>query len=272
MDVSLTFVQSYQFERGRELAQPSHNHCVPEGPSILILKEKIKSFENKKVVEASGTAKIDMKRISGKKITSIESWGKHTLICFKGFFIRIHLLMFGTYRINERRDSKPRLCLSFSKGEINFYTCNVILLEGSPEDVYDMKADVMSDKWDAKAAEKKLKELTKSKDLNVCDALLDQQTFSGVGNIIKNESLFLARIHPDSLVNDLPLKKLRELIKKTETYTWNFFNWKKEGTLSKNFKVYEKKVCPRCNIPVVKKNVGKGKRLTVYCANCQLLY
>lgn len=244
---------------------------MPEGPSILILKEKIKPFENKKVTKATGSSTIDTARISGKKITSIDSWGKHTLICFKGFFIRIHLLMFGTYRINERKDSKPRLRLSFTKGEINFYTCNVILVEGSPEDVYDMKADIMSDKWDAKRAEKKLKDLVKTGELNVCDALLDQEIFSGVGNIIKNETLFLARIHPESLVNDLPLKKMRELIKKTETYTWNFFKWKKEGTLSKHFNVYERMICKRCNIPLIKKNIGKGKRMTIYCEKCQIL-
>ncbi|PBQ33632.1 endonuclease [Sphingobacteriaceae bacterium] len=243
---------------------------MPEGPSILILKEKLKPFEGKKVIEASGTARVGLERMKGKKILTLQSWGKHTLICFKGFFIRIHLLMFGSYRINERRDAKPRLRLSFIKGEINFYTCNVILVEGSPEDVYDMKADIMSDKWDAKGAEKKLKELTKSEDLNVCDALLDQQIFSGVGNIIKNEALFLARIHPRSLVKDLPLKKLRELIKKTETYTWNFYKWKKENTLSKHFNVYEKKICPRCNLPLIKENIGKGKRMTVYCDNCQV--
>lgn len=246
---------------------------MPEGPSIVILKEKIKPFEHKKVIEASGTAKIDMERISGKKAIAVESWGKHTLICFKGFFIRIHLLMFGTYRINERRDAEPRLRLSFAKGEINFYTCNVILVEGSPEEVYDMKADIMSDRWDAKAAVKKLQAIVKEGvTLNICDALLNQEIFSGVGNIIKNESLFLARIHPDSLVNDLPLKKLRELVNKTETYTWNFYKWKKENRLSKNFNVYERKACPRCTLPLKRKNIGKGKRLTVYCDNCQDLY
>jgi len=246
---------------------------MPEGPSILILKEKIKPFEGKKVIEAIGTAKIGMQRMNGQKIISIQSWGKHTLICFKGFFIRIHLLMFGTYRINERTEAKPRLRLSFAKGELNFYTCNVILVEGSPEDVYDMESDIMSATWNAKKAENKIKNLVKGgTEANICDVLLDQQIFSGVGNIIKNESLFLARIHPKSLVNDLPLKKMRALIKETETYTWNFYKWKKENVLSKHFQVYERKTCPRCNILLIKGNMGKGKRLTLYCNNCQILY
>jgi endonuclease-8 len=131
----------------------------------------------------------------------------------------------------------------------------------------------MSERWDPKKAEKKIKEQVKEKEsLNICDTLLDQQIFSGVGNIIKNEALFLARIHPKTKVINLPLKNLRVLIKDTENYTWNFYRWKKENTLSKHFNVYERKICPRCNIPLIKEDIGKGKRLTIYCDNCQVLY
>lgn len=243
---------------------------MPEGPSILILKEKLSSFEGKKVIEASGTAKIDLNRINGKKIIALQSWGKHFLICFNGFFVRIHLLMFGTYRINERRDSVPRLRLSFSKDEeINFYTCHVLMLEGSPEDTYDMESDIMSGTWNPKKAEKKLKALVNG---NVSDALLNQEIFSGVGNIIKNETLFLTRIHPKSIVGNLPPKKLKELIHQAETYTWDFYKWKKVNQLSRHFQVYERKICPRCNIPLKKESIGKGKRLTIFCDNCQILY
>ncbi len=42
----------------------------------------------------------------------------------------------------------------------------------------------MNDTWDSKAAKKKLLLLPNTL---VCDALLDQQIFSGVGNIIKSE-------------------------------------------------------------------------------------
>ena len=43
----------------------------------------------------------------------------------------------------------------------------------------------------------------------VCDALLDQNVFAGVGNIIKNEVLFRIRVHPLSTVGALPAAKLR---------------------------------------------------------------
>src|SRR5687768_12123949 len=65
---------------------------MPEGPSLIILKEEVQGFKGKKVVAVSGNSKQDIKRLEGKKITDFKSWGKHFLICFPRFTIRIHFL------------------------------------------------------------------------------------------------------------------------------------------------------------------------------------
>lgn len=76
----------------------------------------------------------------------MRSWGKHFLLQFSGFALRIHFLLFGSYRINEGKDTPPRLSLGFSRGEeLNFYACSVRFLEGDLDDHYDWSADVMSD-------------------------------------------------------------------------------------------------------------------------------
>lgn len=242
---------------------------MPEGPSIVILKEEAKPFTGKKVIDATGDPRLDISRMLNKKVISFKSWGKHFLICFNDFFVRIHFLLFGSYRINERRDFEPRLSLRFKTGELNFYTNSIRIIEGSPDDIYDWEADVMSDEWNPKKAELKLKE---NRDTLACDALMDQDTFSGVGNIIKNEVLFRVKVHPEAKTGDLPLKKLRELIKQAAEYSWDFYNWKKVGQLKRNWLIYKKKICPRCHIPVSVRETGKTKRLSHFCNNCQLLY
>ena len=63
--------------------------------------------------------------------------------------------------------------------------------------------------WDAAAAAWKLRA---HPDMLVCDALLVQSIFAGVGNIIKNEVLFRIRLHPLSTIGALPARKLRELV------------------------------------------------------------
>jgi endonuclease-8 len=242
---------------------------MPEGPSIVILKELVKPFEKKKVLTVSGNSKVDIQRASGKKIIAFKSWGKHFLICFDNFTIRIHFLLFGSYRINETKETAPRLSLQFDKGVINFYSCSVQLIDEPLDTVYDWKADVMSDHWDAVAARKKLKA---QPDMLACDALLDQQIFSGSGNIIKNEVLYRTKIHPLSRIGYIPPRKLTELIGEVRHYSFDFLEWKKEYTLKKHWLAHTKKTCIRCNLPLVKQYLGKTNRRTFFCANCQRLY
>src|SRR5438045_91696 len=238
-----------------------------EGPSLVILKEEIKSFIGKKILEVSGNTKIEKERFKNKTVRDFKSWGKHFLICFDNFFVRIHFLMFGSYRINEtKEDRTPRLSLAFKNGEINFYTCSVKIVEEDPDEVYDWEVDVMSDKWNPKKA---LASLKKMKEAMVCDALLNQNVFAGVGNIIKNEVLFRIKVHPESLVGTLKPKQLKDLIEEARKYSFDFYEWKKIYQLRKHWLIYKKRKCPRCNIPVTARHTGKGNRYSFFCENCQ---
>lgn len=242
---------------------------MPEGPSIVILKEEVAAFTGKKVLVASGNAKIDMDRMIGKKIIAFKSWGKHFLICFPDFTVRIHFLLFGTYRINETKDSLTRLHLGFSKGEINFYTCAIKIIDEPLDEVYDWTADVMNDSFDPKKA---MAKLNKIPNVLVCDALLNQDIFAGSGNIIKNEVLFRIKVHPRSKIGDLSLKKKKELISEAVIYSFDFLKWKKAFELKKHWLAHTKKMCPRCHIPLIKEYMGTTKRRTFFCNNCQILY
>ncbi|MEO8961194.1 MAG: DNA-formamidopyrimidine glycosylase family protein [Ginsengibacter sp.] len=242
---------------------------MPEGPSIIILKEEVQSFIGKKIVQVEGRSKLDIQRLSGQKIIDFKSWGKHFLICFKPYTVRIHLMLFGNYRINEQKAAVPQLRLIFNKGEINFYACSVKFIEESLYEVYDWSSDVMSDSWDPRTVELRLRN---KPDMLVCDALLDQQIFTGVGNIIKNEVLFRTHIHPESRVGNIPRKKIKELIKEARNYSFDFLNWKKEYVLKKHWLAHTKVICPRCHMPFTKKYCGKTKRRSFFCENCQIKY
>ena len=124
---------------------------MPEGPSIFILKELITPFfKRKKIIEAFGNAKIEMHRLTGKKVDDIRCWGKQLLIYTKEGIIRIHLLMFGSYSMDENK--KParslRLALRVDKHVIYFYNCSVKFLPRDADNLYDWQADVLSDQWD----------------------------------------------------------------------------------------------------------------------------
>jgi endonuclease VIII len=102
--------------------------------------------------------------------------------------------------------------------------------------------------------------------------LLDQNIFSGVGNIIKNEVLFRIKVHPLSLVSKLPAAKLNALVREASAYSFDFLKWKKEFVLKKHWLAHTKKICPRDKEPLEKKHLGKTKRRSFYCNKCQYLY
>jgi endonuclease VIII len=242
-----------------------------EGPSLLILKEEIRSFRQKKVVAASGLAKIDYDRILNRKLKNIRTWGKHFLLEFDSVTLRIHFLMFGSYRVNETKEGKnPSLSLRFDHGdELNFYTCSVREIESPLDDVYDWSADVLNKSWNPARARRKLK---KQPETNVSDALLDQDIFAGVGNIIKNEVLFRICVHPESNIGALPPRKLTELINEARNYSFDFLKWKKIFQLKKHWLIFTKKKCPRCKIPAIKRYTGKTQRRSFFCERCQVQY
>lgn len=243
---------------------------MPEGPSIVILRELIENLhlEGSTVIAVSGNTSIEKERMLNRKVLAFKSWGKHFLICFEGFSLRIHLMMFGSYRINERKESMPRLRLSFEDAELNFYTCSLKFIEGDVDDTYDWSGDVMSEEWDPEAA---ISKLNKKANAWVCDVLLDQTIFSGVGNIIKNEVLYRIGVQPLSTVGSLPEPQLKLLVQEARAYSFDFLKWKKEYTLKQHWLIHTRKLCPLKH-PVEKLYLGKTKRRSYFCIICQQLY
>lgn len=90
---------------------------------------------------------------------------------------------------------------------------------------------------------------------NICKFLMDQSYFSGVGNYIKAEALYLAKINPFRLVKDLEGDALYRLYLATRTVAWESYQAKgasfqtfqdpdrNKGKYSYQFKVYGQKIC-----------------------------
>lgn len=243
---------------------------MPEGPSIVILKEQVTPFLGKTIERVSGNTTIEKERLLHQRVESFRSWGKHFLVELPDFSLRVHFMLFGSYRINEDKSwAVPRVSLGFDNGELNLYACSVRFIEEPLDLVYDWWADVMSEHWDPKLA---LKRLRARPDTLVCDALLDQDLFAGVGNIIKNEVLFRIKVHPLSTVGALPAKQLRQLVEQARQYSFDFYEWKKQFVLKKHWLAHTKRTCPRCQIPLEKAHLGRTNRRSFFCNSCQVLY
>jgi len=206
--------------------------------------------------------------LKSRRLKEIGTWGKHLLLFFDGdLVLKIHFLMWGSYSIDKPKEKRrPRLALVFPTTKIYFYACSIKFLQENVDDVYDWSADTLSPSWNAEAAMKKIK--SKPNEM-VCDVLMNQQIFSGVGNIIKNEIQYILKVRPQRKIKDLSEKKKQLLVDEAQSYSWKFYYWKKNYELKKHWQIMRKKTCPNCNGPVTRKVTGKFERISFYCERCQ---
>jgi endonuclease VIII len=244
-----------------------------EGPSLVILQEELLPFIGQRIVAAVGNSKqLALHELAGQTLLGVKPWGKHLLLQTTRHVFRIHFMMYGSYRINDVRKDRagqprpPRLSLQFKEGVVNFYSCSIRELSLEQLAAYDWSKDPMSAQWSELRAIRALQGMPKAL---VCDALLDQSVFSGVGNIIKNEVLHLLGIHPMTQVGDLTRPQLRKLVRATYGYCHQFYRWKKDFVLRKNWKVYRQRQCARCGRKPTLRATGKLGRISFYCLGCQ---
>ena len=147
--------------------------------------------------------------------------------------------------------------------------CSLKLVKEGIADLYDWPTDVLSDHWDEQAVCSKILE---KKDSLLCDILMDQEVFAGVSNVIRNEVLYSAQVHPLSTVGAIRRHKLTQLIKEVRKYSYEYLEWKKNCAIKAQCKVYRQDQCPRHEIPLHIKSLGKSKRNIYYCEKCQMLY
>jgi formamidopyrimidine-DNA glycosylase len=118
---------------------------------------------------------------------------------------------------------------------------------------------------------------------NIKAVLLDQTVVAGVGNIYADEALWGAKIHPLTLVKDLPDSKIKTLyeelifvlklsIEKGGSTDRNYVNAEgKKGSYIDFARVFRRQgqPCPRCGTTIIKTRVaGRGTHI---CPHCQLL-
>ena len=160
--------------------------------------------------------------------------------------------------------------LHFPHSEINFYVANTKMYQGKPSDHFNFKTDILNKDFDGEYVLKTLQEVYTEKMIG--DVLMEQELFTGVGNIIRIESLYRAKIHPESLVKDIPEKKLVYLIETVVNYAYEFLDFLKNDEVKEKALIYGKKICPKDKTELMIEEMGKVKRKTYICPKCQKLY
>jgi len=141
--------------------------------------------------------------------------------------------------------------------------------------------DVCSPEFNANHVYERLTFLAQSNmNLIISDAILDQGTFPGVGNIIKIEALHKAKVDPRRTVASLSPLLVRRVVAFCRQFS---LAWLKDGRTPTKL-VYNKTICGTCkNASVSMRKLGGGNlsspvpdngrhymsRVTFWCTSCQ---
>lgn len=153
---------------------------------------------------------------AGQRVEQVDAVGKHLLVHFdRGLSLDVHLGMSGWWTVTDEppRDSpKLRIVLSTDAGHALCYaapTIRTYVRDVDVSPVAHLGPDLSDDAVDLDAIVARSR--TGEQDRCVAELLLDQRVASGVGNVFKSESLFLAGMDPFARVVDVTDDELRTL-------------------------------------------------------------
>jgi endonuclease VIII len=267
---------------------------VPEGDTLFRTAAGLRPYLVGRTVTGARTAGPggvpQVGRVIGREITAVESVGKNLLIRFdNGLEIRTHLRMNGSwhrYRPGERwrrPAARARLVLEVPGAVAVCFDAPVVeLLEQRAEELHPslgrLGPDLLSPDFDADEAIRRLRDPSRARTA-IGEALLDQRALAGIGNIWKNETLWLERVSPFAEVRALDDETIGRLIATARRLLLASAGVAAGGRVATAGRLpasarsaYRRagRPCPRCGTPIASTQQGTEiPRTTYWCPTCQ---
>src|SRR5215471_3672595 len=176
---------------------------MPEGNTIhWLARRHTKDFADRtiRVTSPQGRFEKQARRLDRHRFREAEAYGKHLFHHWKGGqIVHVHLGMAGWFYRHRGAPPDPRPSVRMRLASpgvtvdlIGPPTCELISSAERDEIVGRLGPDPLREDADPAIVWENLRRRRRP----IGDALLDQRVLSGVGNIYRNEVLFLAGIHP----------------------------------------------------------------------------
>jgi endonuclease-8 len=218
-------------------------------------------------------------RLAGRAVGRVQARGKHLLIHFDGgLVLHSHLRMTGAWDVHalgERWRRTPRrawLVLRAGGQEVVQFDGPLLELvtEGRTRTdpaLAGLGQDVIGERFDEALLIRRIREDDPTRAFG--DALLDQRTLAGIGNIWKSESCFAAAADPWKALAETPDETILAAVRFARE---RMAQSARDGYEARPRSVYgrEGRPCPRCGAPIRCARQGDGNRSTYWCSGCQL--
>jgi formamidopyrimidine-DNA glycosylase len=249
---------------------------MSEGPQVKLITERLQRQLLGHVIKRCKTTRTSLelfsKTIPGSQIKRIFCKGKHIFFEFdSGIYLHNHLLMRGRWRRSSDRFLilSSEIWLAFELAKTTVYNCNGQVLKVLDSEQVNIQLNSLGpDVMSADCLEDHIIEAIASSEGTIGETLLDQFVLSGIGNVAKSESLFLAGLHPQIHSIDLSSDESRSLAKSIRHVMWESYRAGGHWT----HRVYRraKNRCFECGTRIQMIRQGKQNRSTYFCPRCQI--
>ena len=232
--------------------------------------------------------------VIGSRIKSINRRGKFLWFELdRDFALVAHLGMSGQFLVSQKDRPTPghilahfQLSRGFNKREVVFNdrrTFGWLSIEQLTNSIPQSALHIAVDPFDKLFDRTAVIALMKSRKAEIKSVLLNQEIMSGVGNIYADESLWRAKIHPETPACDLSVRKIGELVDAATkvmaeaieaggtSFDALYINVNGEsGYFKMSLAAYgqEHQPCPRCGHEI--QRIAFTSRSSHFCPKCQV--
>jgi endonuclease-8 len=273
---------------------------MPEGPTIrntadllreTLLDQRIVQFHSSlKKAAAEGWAK----KLVGQPVMAVRVHGKNLFIDIAGgWTLYTHMLMWGAWHVYARSEPwrkearKARVVLETATHCAVLFSAPVCQLLRTDELAAHPTSELGPDLLDEHFGERERAEIhrrLRAQDQTpIGEVLLNQTVMAGIGNILKSEILFAARLRPERAAASLSDDEFARLIDTSRdmmrrAYDTHSFSQVflppalREATHALGY-VYGRssQICLRCGGTIAMIRQGPMQRMTFFCPFCQPL-
>jgi endonuclease VIII len=217
-------------------------------------------------------------KLAGASVVAIDTHGKHLFLRFdNGLTIHSHLRMSGRWRIFDRgwdwgrRARSAWLVIRTASQTVVQFNGPILELVRSSRTSFDpylrrLGPDILASEldWPAILVRLRCDDQTRP----VADALLDQRTLAGIGNLWKNESLYACRIDPWRSLAEVGDDELERIVRCARELMMREVH---HGGRLAGGEVFEQagKGCRRCGDIIRSRGQWDENRRTYWCPSCQ---
>ena len=257
---------------------------MPEGDTIHYAANRIRPVLAGHVPDAVATPHPRFgrdrwaERLAGREGESVEAHGKHLFLRFAGdLTIHSHLRMTGSWRVHRegaRWSRAPRrawLVLTRDGTDVVQFDGPVLDLMTETRRRFDLRLgqlgpDLIKDDFDEDAFLRRLREDDPTRGIG--DALLDQRTIAGIGNLWKAEGCWLAEVDPWRPTGKVSDEEVLRIVRALQP---PMRRSAQDGNQTRDKKIYNKagRACPRCGTAIAARGQGDDNRTTYWCPGCQ---